>query len=70
MNTFHMSVGKMTITLEDVLTFVGTTVMDRSVNMPQRMTDAREMLVSLFGVSPRETHDELELVRGTSVRLK
>jgi len=69
-NTFHMSFGEMTITLEYVPTLVGISVMDRSVNMPERITDARWMLVSLLSVSPQEADDELGMVWGSSVRLE
>ena len=70
MNTFHMSFGKMTITLDDVPTLVGIPVMGRSVNMPQRITDTQGMLVSLLGVSPQEAADKLGMVRGSPVRLE
>jgi len=50
--------------------FVGTSVMGRSVKLPQRIIDARGMLVSLLGVSPQEADDELGMVWGTSVRLE
>ena len=69
-NTFHMPFGEMTITLEDVPTHVGILVMGRSVNLSQRITDSRELLVSLLGVSPGEVKDELGLVQGNSVRLE
>jgi len=69
-NTFHISFGEMTITLDDVSTLVGIPVMGRSVNIPQRMIDARGMLVSLVGVSPRDAQDELGLVCGTSIKLE
>ena len=65
-----MTFGEMTITLDDVPTLVGIPVMGRSVNMPQRINDAREMLVSLLGVSPREATAELGLVQCTSVSLE
>ena len=62
-NAFHMSFREMTVTLDDVSTLVGIPVM--GMDMPRRMTDARVMLVSLIGVSPRDAQDELGLVRGT-----
>jgi len=49
MNNIHMSFGEMIITLDDVPTLVGIPVMGHSVNTPQRMTDAREIMVSLLG---------------------
>ena len=70
MNTFQMSFGKMTTTLDDVPTLVGIPVMGRSVSLPQRITDSQELLVSLLDVSPGEAKDELGLVPGNSVRLE
>ena len=58
-NTFHMSFGEMTITLNDVSTLVGIPMIGRSVKMPQRITNARVILVSLLGMSPQEADDEL-----------
>ena len=69
-NAFHMPFGEMTITLDDVPALMGIPVLDRSVSKPRRLTDAKEMLVSLLGVSPRDAKDELGLMRGSSVRLK
>ena len=54
-NIFYMPFGEMTITLDDVSTLVGIPVMGHSVNTPHRMTDARGMVVSLLGVSPRDS---------------
>ena len=65
-----MSFGKMTITLDDVPTLVGILVMDFSVKLPQRITDATGMLVSLLGVSPQEADNEFGIVRGSSARLE
>ena len=50
--------------------FVGIPMMGHSVKLPQRITDTREMLVSLLGVSPQQVDDKLGMVRGTSVRLE
>ena len=61
-----MLFSEMAITLDDVLTLVGITVMGHSMKLPQRITDTRGMLVSLLGVSPQEADDELGMVRGTS----
>jgi len=60
----------MTITLDDVPTLVGIAVMGRSVSRPQILTDAKDMLVNLLGVSEQDARDELGLVRGSSVRLE
>jgi len=65
MNTFQMSFGKMTTTLDDVPTLVGIPVIGHFVSLSQRITDSRELLVSLLGVSPGESLDELGLIRVT-----
>ena len=44
--------------------------MGRSVNILQRITNAGEMLVRLLGVSSQDTHDELGMIQGHSVRLE
>jgi len=49
---------------------MGIPMMGRSVIMPQRIIDVRGILVSLLGVSPLESDDELGMVRGSSVRLE
>ena len=49
-----MLFGEMTITLDDVLTLVGITVMGRSVSRPQILTDAKDVLVNLLGVSEQD----------------
>jgi len=69
-NTFHMSFGEQTITLDDVPKLVVISVMGCLVNTPQRITDVFELVVSLLGVSTREATDELGLVWGNSVRLE
>ena len=51
-NTFRMSFGKLAITLDKVSTLVGIPVMGHSVNTPQSIIDAREMVVHLLGLSP------------------
>ena len=70
MNTFHMLFGEMTITLDDIPTLVGITVMGRSVSRPRRLTDAKDVHVNLLCVSEQDARDELVLVRRSSVRLE
>ena len=70
MNSFHMPIGDMAITLDDVFTLFDISVRGHSVNKHQRITNAWELLINLFGVSSRQTDDELGMVRGTSVRLE
>jgi len=42
MNTFHMPLSEMTITVDDVPTLVSILMMGHSVKMPQRITDAED----------------------------
>jgi len=61
----------MTITLDNVPALVGIPVLIvLRADRPGRLTNAKGMLVSLLGVPPRDAHDELGLVHGTSVRLE
>jgi len=58
-----MPFGEMTITLDDIFTLVGIAMMGRSVSRPRRLTDAKDVLVNLLGVSPQDAKDEFGLVR-------
>ena len=57
--------GEMTITLDDVPTHVGIIC-----QQTWRLTDAKDVLVSLLGVLEQDARDELGLVRVSSVRLE
>ena len=70
MNTFYISFGEMIITLDDVHILVGISVMGQLVNTPQRINDAKEMLIRLLGISQQDAYDELGMIRGCSVRLE
>ena len=52
--SLHMSFGEMTITLDDILILVGISVMGRSVNTSQRITDVKQTLVRLLGVARQD----------------
>ena len=69
-NTFHIPFGEMTITLNDVPTLVGITVMGRSISRPRRLTDAKDVLVNLLDVSEQDAREKFGLVCGSSVRLE
>ena len=57
-NTFHMSFGEMTITLDDVPTLVSITVMGHSVSRPQRLTNAKDVLVNLLSMLEQDARYE------------
>lgn len=59
----------MTITLDDVDTLIGIPVVGRSVN-PSTVDDLMILVMRILGVTRRAAMDELEQVRGTSVRLE
>ena len=50
MNTFHMSFGEMTITLDDIPILVGIPVMGRSVSLPQRINDSGDAIKKVISV--------------------
>ena len=64
-NSFHMPFDEKTITLDDIPTLLGISVHDHSVNIPQRTTNAHELLINLLDVSSGEADDELGIARGT-----
>ena len=64
-----MPYGEMTITLDDVDTLIGIPVVGRSVN-PSTVDDLTILVMRILGVTRRAAMDELEQVRGTSVRLE
>ncbi|RWR88577.1 serine/threonine-protein phosphatase 7 long form [Cinnamomum micranthum f. kanehirae] len=71
-NTFHMPFGEMSISLDDVATILGITVTGHYVAYHGRISyqDAHSLLVDTLGVDPNEANDELQQVRGQSVRLE
>ncbi|RWR97247.1 serine/threonine-protein phosphatase 7 long form isoform X1 [Cinnamomum micranthum f. kanehirae] len=71
-NTFHMPFGEMSISLDDVVTILGILVSSRSVPYSGRMSfqDAHSLPVDTLGVDPNEANDELQQIRGQSVRLE
>lgn len=71
-NTFHMSFGEMTITLDDVLYVLGIPVVGRAVCIPYKLTleDAIDLVSVQLGVSAEDVREELVHIQGTSVRLE
>ena len=67
-----MPFGEMFISLDDVATILGIPVTGHSVAYHGRMSyqDAHSLLVDHLGVNPNEANDELQQVRGQSVRLE
>ncbi|KAJ1416098.1 Aminotransferase-like, plant mobile domain [Sesbania bispinosa] len=69
-SNFHMPVGEMTITLDDVNSLLHIPVHGRFFFLPSLGKDeAKELLVTLLGVSYSDAHEEIEYTRGPSVRL-
>ncbi|XP_028081231.1 protein MAIN-LIKE 2-like [Camellia sinensis] len=70
MNTFHMTVGEMTLTLDDVGTILSLPIVGRSVSVPD-VTDHHgvTLLVSGLGITERVAHEEVSTAGGNSVRL-
>ncbi|XP_028090018.1 protein MAIN-LIKE 1-like [Camellia sinensis] len=70
-NAFHMAVGEMTLTLDDVGTILSLPIICRSVNVPD-VTDYHgvTLLVSGLGITERVAHGEVCTVGENSVRLE
>ncbi|XP_028101472.1 protein MAIN-LIKE 1-like [Camellia sinensis] len=70
-NKFHMTVGEMTLTLDDVGTILSLSIVDRSVSVPD-VTDHHgvTLLVSGLGITERVAHEEVSIAGGNSVRLE
>ena len=71
-NTFHMSFGEMTITLDDVSCLLGILVIGQAVSIPQKLSlDVAVALVSeQLRVLAEDAREELVAVQGTSVQLE
>ncbi|XP_028081978.1 protein MAIN-LIKE 1-like [Camellia sinensis] len=70
-NTFHMTVGEMTLTLDDVGTILSLPIVRRSVSAPD-VTDLHgvTLLVSGLGITEHVAHDEVSTAGGNLVRLE
>ncbi|XP_028096033.1 protein MAIN-LIKE 2-like [Camellia sinensis] len=70
-NTFHLTVGEMTMTLDDVGTILGIPITGRSVSAAT-LTDqqAHALVVDALGVDDAEATEELSSARGQSVKLE
>ncbi|GMP84487.1 hypothetical protein CsSME_00037995 [Camellia sinensis var. sinensis] len=70
-NTFHLTVGEMTMTLDDVGTILGIPITGRSVSAAT-LTDqqAHAFVVDALGVDDAEATEELSSARGQSVKLE
>ncbi|CAL5398054.1 unnamed protein product [Camellia sinensis] len=70
-NTFHLTVGEMTMTLDDVGTILGTPITGRSVSAATLTNQqAHALVVDALGVDDAEATEELSLARGQSVKLE
>ncbi|KAJ1421229.1 Aminotransferase-like, plant mobile domain [Sesbania bispinosa] len=69
-SSFHLLVGEMTITLDDVNSLLHIPVHGRFFFLPSLgKNEANEMLVTLLGVSYSDATAETEYTRGPNVRL-
>ncbi|XP_028094060.1 protein MAIN-LIKE 1-like [Camellia sinensis] len=70
-NTFHMTVGEMTLTLDDVGTILGLSIVGKSVSVPD-VTNHHgvTLLVYGLGITERVAHEEVSTAGGNSVRLE
>ncbi|XP_028057298.1 protein MAIN-LIKE 1-like [Camellia sinensis] len=70
-NTFHLTVGEMTMTLDDVGTILEIPITGRSVSAAS-LTDqqAHALVVAALGVDDDEATDELSSARGQSIKLE
>ncbi|XP_028053882.1 protein MAIN-LIKE 1-like [Camellia sinensis] len=70
-NTFHLKVGEMTMTLDDVGTILGIPITGRSVSATT-LTDqqAHALVVAALGVDDAEAIEELSSARGQSIKLE
>ncbi|KAJ1424294.1 Aminotransferase-like, plant mobile domain [Sesbania bispinosa] len=69
-SNFHLPMGEMTTTLDDVNNLLHISVHGRFFFLPSLGKDeAKELLVTLLGVSYSDAHEEIEYARGPSVRL-
>ncbi|KAJ1442835.1 Aminotransferase-like, plant mobile domain [Sesbania bispinosa] len=69
-SSFHLLVGEMTITLDDVSTLLHLPVKWRLFSLPALSRDeAKQLLVSSLKVSPADALTETEITRGAYVRL-
>ncbi|XP_028061117.1 protein MAIN-LIKE 1-like [Camellia sinensis] len=70
-NTFHMTVGEMTLTLDDVGTIPGLPIVGKSVSVPD-VTDHHGVTLLVYGleITERAAHEEVSTSGGNSVRLE
>ncbi|XP_028060327.1 protein MAIN-LIKE 1-like [Camellia sinensis] len=70
-NTFHMIVGEMTLTLDDIGTIFSLSIIGRLVSVPD-VTNLHgvTLLVSGLGITERVAHDKVSTAGGNSVRLE
>ncbi|XP_028097190.1 protein MAIN-LIKE 1-like [Camellia sinensis] len=70
-NTFYMTVGEMTLTLDDVGTILGLPIVGKSVSVPN-VTDHHgvTLLVYGLGITERVVYEEVSTAGDNSVRLE
>ncbi|XP_028054198.1 protein MAIN-LIKE 1-like [Camellia sinensis] len=70
-NTFHMAVGEMALTLDDVGTILGLLIVGKSVSVPD-VTDHHGVILLVYGlgITERAAYEEVSTAGGNSVRLE
>ncbi|XP_028056076.1 protein MAIN-LIKE 2-like [Camellia sinensis] len=70
-NTFHMTIGEMTLTLDDVSIILGLPIVGKSVSVPD-VTDHHgvTLLVYGLGITERAAYEEVSTASGNLVRLE
>ncbi|XP_028100919.1 protein MAINTENANCE OF MERISTEMS-like [Camellia sinensis] len=70
-NTFHLTVGDMTITLDDVVTILGFPIVGKSISV-QKLSErgAIALVVNTLEIDAQEVRHEMSSARGNLVRLE
>ncbi|XP_028099019.1 protein MAIN-LIKE 1-like [Camellia sinensis] len=70
-NTFHMTVGEMTLTLDDVGTILGLSIVGKSVSVPD-VTDHHGVTLLVYGLGITEcaAYEDVSTTGGNLVRLE
>ncbi|XP_028070431.1 protein MAIN-LIKE 1-like [Camellia sinensis] len=70
-NTFHLTIGEMTITLDDVATILGLSIVAKSISM-RKLSERRAvtLVVNTLEIDEQEVRHEMSTAGSNSVRLE